>query len=257
MRIGLVADIHVVPGRKEEIYSAFEELMGTLSDTDHIVLMGDMVASGSTGTYEENPDRAVEFMEGIVSRAEEVEAPVTYLLGNHEVTDLSTETVVGIIDQEPFGRFDIAGEDAIVLDTSAPHVHGSRGEVTEEQLDFFEETLPEVEDALLFTHHPIHYHNVEDNVWWDVYPERAFCGNKKEINHLIEHHGGVRAVFSAHLHEHDHTVFKGLDHVTIEPFSRKTPGSGPTGAHAVVDIDDSMKVKMQDLDEEIARYGLG
>ncbi|MFB6076800.1 MAG: metallophosphoesterase, partial [Candidatus Nanohaloarchaea archaeon] len=167
---------------------------------------------------------------------------------------LSSSAVADIVSQRLFGRFEIAGRDAIVLDSSAPHVPGSRGEVTDEQLDFLRATLPDVEDALLFVHHPIHYHNVEDNPWWDVYPERAFCGNKKEINHIIDQHGGIRAVFNAHLHEHDHTVYRGIDHVTVEPFSRKTPGDGPTGAHAVVEIDDEIQVTMKDSEEKIAAY---
>lgn len=252
--IGLIADIHVVPDRQNEVYNMLESVLDELAGVDHLVLMGDMVASGSVGTYEEQPEGAAEMMRGVVSRAEAADPPVTYLLGNHEVTDLSTAEVADIIGQDPFGTFDIAGHTGIVLDTSAPHVHGSRGEVTDEQLTFLEETLPDVDDALLFTHHPIHYHNVEDNVWWDIYPERAFCGNKKEIEHIIAEHGGVRAVFNAHLHEHDHTFFKDHDHVTVEPFSRKTPGDGPTGAHAVVDIDDGIAVTMRDPEREIVSY---
>ncbi|MDY6769960.1 MAG: hypothetical protein SVU88_03230 [Candidatus Nanohaloarchaea archaeon] len=256
-RIGLIADIHVVPGREEDVYDHLEAVLDRLSGVDHLVIMGDMVGSGSTGTYQESSGRDRALLGQVVDRVEAASPPATYLLGNHDVVSLASEEVADIIDQEPFGRFDVGGEDAIVLDTSAPHVHGSRGEVTEGQLDFLAETLPELQDALLFTHHPIHYHNVEDNVWWDVYPERAFCGNKKEINHLIDQHGGVQAVFNAHLHEHDHTWFKGLDHVTVEPFSRKEPGDGPTGAHAVADIgDDGIAVTMRDLEDDIIEYEL-
>lgn len=254
--IGLIADIHVVPDRRDETFRKFEQVLDTLSDVDHIVLMGDMIGGGSTGTYQEATERDRDLLTGVVERAEAAHPPITYLLGNHDVVSLTSEDVADITGQSPFGLFDIAGEDAVVLDTSAPHIHGSRGEVTDEQIGFLDETLPDLDDAIVLTHHPIHYHNVEDNVWWDVYPERAFCGNKKEINHLIEQHGGVRSVFNAHLHEHDHTVFKDLDHVTVEPFSRKGPGDGPTGAHAVVDIDDGITVSMRDLEDDIVRYEL-
>ncbi|MDY6768605.1 MAG: hypothetical protein SVW02_00675 [Candidatus Nanohaloarchaea archaeon] len=255
-QIGLIADIHVQPGEEEEVYECFEEVLDSLSEVDHLVLMGDLIGSGSVGNYEDTPAASAEMMSQIVQRAKAAAPPTTFLIGNHEVTDLSTERVTEILGQEAYGQFDVGGEEAIVLDTSAPRLHGSRGEITDEQLDFLEDTLPDVEDALLFNHHPIHYHNVEDNVWWDVYPERAFCGNKKEINHIIDQHGGVRAVFNAHLHEHDHTVFNGLDHVTVEPFSRKRSGEGPTGAHAVVDTDDGITVRVRDFNGPIVEYNI-
>lgn len=252
--IGLIADLHRVEKHAGDVERMLDRVMGSLEATDHVVVMGDLIGKGHTGTYEEDADRDRAQLERVVARIERFDVPATYLLGNHEVTALGPDEVADVFDQDPYGRFDIAGMDAVVLDSSAHFIKGSPGAVTPEQLDFLHDVLPDLDDALLFVHHPVHYHNVEDNPWWDVYPERAFCGNKKEINHVLGKHGGIRAAFNAHLHEHDHTRYRGLDHVTVEPFSRKTPGDGPTGAHAVVDVGDEIAVEMRTPEETVAEY---
>lgn len=252
MRIGVVSDIHRKKKTQEAVdreLNAFVSYMNEYVQPDLVMALGDLIHHD---TKEEDKRQLAAVRDALDS----INAPVRYLLGNHDVMRLSPEECATVLDQDRFGHEVVAGEDILFLDSSARWLSGSRGEISEEQMAFLEETLPAVEDALLFVHHPIHYHNVEDTVFWDVYPERAFCGNKKEINYLIGELGGVRAVFNGHLHEHDHTVFEGIDHVTVEPFSRKTRGAGPTGAHAVVDTEEGITVLMQDVEDDIARYSL-
>ncbi len=121
-------------------------------------------------------------------------------------------------------------------------------------MEFLDRELSELEEALIFIHHPIHYRNVEDTYWFDVYPERAFCGNKKEINSIIESRGcDVKAVFNGHLHSRDHTLYRGRNHSTMPPFREEDRG-GFDGSYALVETDEEVEVGLMKRDTRIERW---
>lgn len=121
------------------------------------------------------------------------------------------------------------------LDSSAPWLPGARGEIDDDQFQYLESVADRGQDLVVFVHHPIHYHDVRDNYWFGEYPERAFCGNKKEVYSLLE--GSVRFTFNGHLHEVHHEGYRGADHFTIGSFNREVPDAGVTGTHAVARIE--------------------
>ncbi len=247
--IGLVGDIHMDGENRQAVHDHLDAVLsGFQADgVDAVLVMGDLV------TYSETADDDRRFIRDIRDRAARIDVPVRVLLGNHEVVNLSRPQVCGVLGQEPYGRFAVDGQDIVFLDSSAPRLSGSRGELGGRQRDWLARALHEADDALLFVHHPVHFHDVSDSPWWDEYPERAFCGDKKEVGRILADTPNVRTVVNAHLHAHDRTVQDSIPHITLEPFARKHPDGGVTGAHAILDTGTGV-ITMRTPETEIVTY---
>jgi len=243
-RIGVVPDIHM---RTQEREIVSDQLQTTIDhvkdqDLDFLVAAGDVIQHGATEAEDiENLERVKE----ILGR---LECPVRYMAGNHDVMNLSQDRFEDIVGNELWGQTRIGEETLIFLDTSAPWLSGSRGEVTEDQIGFLDEVLTNADHATIFIHHPIHYHNIEDTYWWSEYPERAFCGNKKEINRIMDDHDSVSCVVNGHLHDPDMTRYRGVPHLTLNAFSKETREKAVTGTYAVMEIRDEIDIDVYDKD---------
>lgn len=239
MRIGLLADIHYGYGDTAAVTTELRGVIERFNDDIHpdvTVVLGDLIhESDSARGDRDRLDRLTELLAGL-------DSPVVYLLGNHDVMNLDRDTIHAVLDQDRWGRVD--GTDLLYLDSSAPHLSGSRGELDADQLAFLRRELASVDAGLVFVHHPIHYHDISDNYWFGDYPERGFCGNKKELNRIIADHGGVVATFNGHLHETAYTTAGGLHHFTINAFNRERPDAGVTGTYAAVQFDDELRVRV-------------
>lgn len=231
-RIGILPDIHMRTGERERVTAQLETTIDRLAskDIDLLVAPGDIIQHGETA------DADLENLERVQDLIDRLDCPARYMAGNHDAMNIDRDRLEDIFDNELWGRTELDGETLIFLDTSAPWLSGSRGEVTDEQLTFLDEALTDARDATLFVHHPIHYHDVSQTYWWSSYPERAFCGNKKEINRVLDDYDNVRGVVNAHLHENDLTRYRGIPHVTVNAFSKETREKPVTGTYAIMDI---------------------
>jgi predicted phosphodiesterase len=242
MKLGLVSDVHVEPENRESVRTALSRVVDRFNDSfrpDRTVVLGDLIEHAETAERDRERVRAVaETLAGL-------DAPVTYLAGNHDVMNPSSDEFAAILDQEPWGR--IEGTDLLYLDTSAPDLAGPRGEVTDEQLAFLDDELDGATGRLLFAHHPLHYHDVRENHWFGETPEEAFCGNKKAVNEIVDRND-VLAVFNGHLHETDHTRYRGVHHFTVNAFAKERPNVDVTGTFAEVTLDDRLTVRVVEGD---------
>jgi 3',5'-cyclic AMP phosphodiesterase CpdA len=252
LKTAIISDIHLLEENREEALEALEETVERIDDKDPelVIVLGDMIG-GVVTTGKEAPEEAEgeEELREVKNRIESIEAETLYLTGNHE-QDLGREKFQKIFEQETYGVKEVGGESFIYLDSSAPELSGSRGQISREQLDFLESKLEELEEAFLVIHHPIHFRDLSNSYYWDVYPERAFCGNKKEINNVIQEHGNVKAVLNAHIHDTDHTVFKSLDHFTNTPFISESREAGFNHAYAVMDTE-ALEIEFYREEDEI------
>lgn len=231
-RLGLVSDVHMHSEDREAVERNLRRVAGRFDRTgvDRALVLGDLVEDESAAADAEH----VRIVRSVLETGG---FPVTYLAGNHDVTNLSRAGLRGALDGDLWGRLTVDGHDLLYLDSSAPRLSGARGEIGDEQLAFLDRTLPDLEDALLFVHHPVCYLDLSDNYWFGEYPERALCGNKKEVNDVVEAHGGVRAAFSGHVHETRHVRYRGVDHVVLNAFNKELPDADVTGTYATVDLD--------------------
>jgi 3',5'-cyclic AMP phosphodiesterase CpdA len=238
-RIGLVSDVHMRDGERESIDRGLRTVLDRLEgfDPHRTFVLGDLIEDGTTAAV----DRAN--VEAVVEAFEAATFPTTYLLGNHDVENLSRAALSAALDGQPrFGHVDVDGQDVVYLDSSAPRLAGARGEVGGEQLEYLRELLPTLEGAILLVHHPVGYYDLRGNHWFGEFPERAFLGDRKELLEVVAGTGGVRATFGGHIHETRSTRFRGLDHATINAFSKELPDAPVTGTHAEVVVDDAISV---------------
>ncbi|MDY6770852.1 MAG: metallophosphoesterase [Candidatus Nanohaloarchaea archaeon] len=249
-RIGVLPDIHMRTSHHDQIADALRTAVERLDqdDPDIVVAPGDIIQHGDN----EHEDRSN--LEDVRAILDELDCPVQFLAGNHDVMHIDRDTLPDLFGNELWGRETVNSEQLIFLDSSSPWLSGSRGEITDEQLEFLDETLDDVKEATIFIHHPIHYHDVQGNYWWTNYPERAFCGNKKEINRVISRHENVRAVFNGHLHEPDRTLYADIQHVTFNAFSRELPSKPVTGTNATIDLGETVTVDVYEGNDEMRSY---
>ncbi len=250
LRVGVISDIHMRDEYKDEISKELREAVKGLSefDPDLVVALGDVIQQEDTA---EEDRRNIEQVKQIL----DFDCPVRYMAGNHDSENLSNDELEDIFDNDLYGIESYEGEKLAFLNTSSPWLSGSRGEVTEEQIEMLEDEMRKDEELTLFTHHPIHYHNVQDNYWWENYPERAFCNNKKEINRVLDPEK-VKCVVNGHLHEEDLTSYEGIDHLTLNAFSKETPDKPVTGTYAEIKIGESIDIQVYKGDELVQSYEL-
>lgn len=258
MRTAIISDIHVLEENREE---AFQQLEETVSDIksenpDLVIVLGDMIGGQvTTGKTADEENEGMEEIEKVREMIEEIDAEKIYMLGNHE-QDIDKQEFSEKFSQETYGLKQVKDENFIYLDSSAPELSGSRGQVSRKQLDFLDEKLGELDEAFLVIHHPIHFRDLSHSYYWDVYPERAFCGNKKEINNVIEKHCNVKMVFNAHIHDLDLTEFKDLKHFTNPPFISESREDGFNQYYTIADIEENVELDIIKEEEQVRNFSL-
>jgi len=250
MRTAIISDIHVMEENREEAFQQLEETVSEIKseNPDMVIVLGDMIGGQvTTGKSADEENEGMEEIGKVREKIEEIDAEKIYMLGNHE-QDIDKQDFSEEFGQETYGLKQVKGENFIYLDSSAPELSGSRGQVSREQLDFLDEKLEELDETFLVIHHPIHFRDLSHSYYWDVYPERAFCGNKKEINNVIEKHGNVKMVFNAHIHDLDLTEFKDLKHFTNPPFISESREEGFNRSYTVVNVGEQISIRSFDED---------
>lgn len=242
LRLGLIADIHMQDDHHGAVTSALEaavDRIGTF-DPHRTVVLGDLI--------EEEEDRNADLRN--VDRVTDTLAPLEprYLAGNHDVVTLDGPELVDRFGNALAGHETVEGIDLVYLDTASPGTPRWRAEVGPAGRHLLDEALAGATDALVFAHHPIHYLDVTDNRWFGEHPELAFPADKGWVTRLLADHPAARATFNGHLHVHN--LERGpVDHFTINAVNKERPDSdGPTGTHALVTLDEHLRVEVYDLD---------
>lgn len=232
--IAIISDLHLEPEFGAELLETFEQTLTQIATHDPamLVILGDIV-------QETDPETDQRFLRAVIDRTTDLAAPCRYVLGNHDVESLEPRTVTDAVGHD---RWTVDKEhERVFLDSSAPHLSGSRGEIPAEQLAMLQDELAAMRNAVVFVHHPVHYHDVRNSYWFSHHPEEAFCGNKRAVGEILsaasEH---VSAVVNGHLHEWDWTTQKGISHFTVDSFNKTRNPAGESGAYAVLDPADPL-----------------
>lgn len=229
--IALLADLHLEPARSETLFAALDETLEQIltHDPAELVILGDLV-------QETTPEGDRRMLERVVDRLEDHPLPYRCLPGNHDVEHLDSQTFCNLVGNDLWEIDQTA--DRVYLDSSAPRLGGSRGEVSPSQLTDLRESLATMQDALVFVHHPLHYQDLRDNYWFSEHPEEAFCGNKRAVREvLVPEADRIAAVLNGHLHEWSYVEDNGLAHFTIDSFNKTHNPRGKTGAYAILQPD--------------------
>ncbi|MEY7850205.1 metallophosphoesterase [Natrarchaeobius sp. A-rgal3] len=246
-RIGVIPDIHMRSAHRSEIRDLLESTASHLRrfDPDLVVALGDVIEEEDERTDAEHVE--------LVAETLAFDCPVRFLAGNHDSETLSHDRLEELFGNELWGSQRIGGEKLVFLNTSSPWLDGARGEVTDDQLSMLREETAAGEPFTIFVHHPIHYYDVSNSYWWSTFPERAFCGNKKRVIDALDPKL-VRGVINGHTHENVLTNYRGVEHVTLNAFSKETRERPITGTYAEVVIEDTVDVTVKLEDELVRRY---
>ncbi len=246
LRLGIISDIHMRSGFREEIAAELDRVVEQLQrfDPDLVVMLGDSIEDETAQLDREHIEMVREHLS--------FGPPLRMLGGNHDVINLSLETLESLFGHPLDDVVRMKNETLVFLNSVTHRLGNPRGEISVDGFELLRELDPD-EPVTVFTHHPLHYRDVSDTVWWATRPEEAFCGNKRAVNEVFEELS-VRCVINGHLHDANHTVYKGVDHVTINAFSKEKPDVPITGTYAEVEIEETIRVEMKVGSETMAYY---
>lgn len=248
LRVGVVSDVHMRSEHRGELLAELSRVAAQLRrfDPDIVVALGDIVE-------DETPQLDRVHVESVREQLS-FGPPLRMLAGNHDVMNLSVETLSSLFENPLDGVVRIGGETLVFLNSATPGFGDPRGEISDEQLRRLRR-LDTDEAVTVFVHHPLHYRSLSDSVWWSTRPEQAFCGNKTAVNEVLESLP-VRCVLNGHLHDTNHTRYNGIDHVTLNAFSKETPNRPVTGTYAEIEIDDTVRIETKIGAETVSVYEL-
>ena len=252
-RIAIVSDIHMRDGYASQIRDELEAVVDGLAErsTAHAFVLGDLIEDGdSAATDRANVERVRETFAS-------APFPVTYLLGNHDVENLTRAALTDVLDQERFyDVVDVDGTPIVCLDSTNERSPGPQGTVGADQRAWLRDVLSEHERPLLFLHHPLGDFDLSNNVWFEEYPERAFLGDRKEVLDVVAEAGPVRGSISGHIHQTECTTFRGTSHVSVNAFSKELPDRPLTGTFAEVGLGEEVDIDVMVRGEVTASYTL-
>lgn len=234
--VAIVSDIHLREGRTTAIAELLDTMGEQLAQHDiaHTFVLGDLVEDSDPQTDRHH----IELVESIFS---DWASPVTYLLGNHDILTLSTDTLGAILGQDRFyGVETVNGHPFVYLNSTAAGI-SNRGCIGPEQRTWLAESLPE--DAIVLSHHPLGQFSLADNVWFQTYPERGRAWDRKEVLTILSDR--ARATVSGHIHQSSQCLFEGLKHFSINAVSKETPSKPVSGHYGVLSFGNDGGVQLE------------
>jgi 3',5'-cyclic AMP phosphodiesterase CpdA len=240
--LALVADIHMRDAEADRISAELRAVMDRWEEynPDHAFVLGDLIEDGDSASGD------LANLERVRDIVEAAPCPVTYLLGNHDVEQLTRPEVGDALDQPQFhGVVELDDTAIIYLDSTLETPPGARGSLGATQRTWLETELPKHDTPLVLCHHPLGNFDLSGNVWFEDYPERAFAFDRQEALDVLEDGGPVRGTVSGHIHQPGFVDFRGMAHVSLNAFSKETPDTPLTGTYAEVQIDDGVTIDVK------------
>lgn len=249
--LALISDVHMRDDYTSQVQEALEGVVAILAEGEpaRAFVLGDLIEdSESAAADRANVERVHEILE-------DAPFPVTYLLGNHDVENLTRETLSNLLDQERFyGVVEVEGTPVVYLDSTIEPADGAGGRLGSDQRAWLADILPEYDNPLILVHHPLGSFDLSDNEWFNEYPERAFLGDRKETLDVLEEAGPIRGTVSGHIHQSASSTFRGIPHVSVNAFSKELPDKPITGTFAEVDTGDGGRIDIKIRRDVVASY---
>lgn len=247
--IGLIADVHLRAGLADRLE---RELAGVrdriaAAEPDHCVVLGDLIEDG------DDPATDAAHVERVRSVLDDFDCPVTYLLGNHDVEQLSVERLGALLGQDRFyGVRQVGDVPLVALNSAWPAADGAPGWLGPAQRDWLADRAAagDLRDALVVVHHPVGAFDLSENVWFRDYPERAYCVDRKSALAALAD-ADVRGTVSGHVHQAGRDDFHGVDHVSLNAFSKETPEKPFTGTYGLVECSAATTTVTERVDGEV------
>ncbi len=249
LKVGIVTDIHAhdtdSPG-EGKIMTDYPERLGAFVDAmntwpaDLVIELGDFVNGNFVfGPPPGDPARIVEILDEAEAIYAMLDAPRYYVLGNHDVYDLSKEEFVEHTGCSfTYGSFDADGYHFVILDAQynrdgedLDHVGWVvQGYIPEVQLEWLKGDLAETDKpTIVCVHQRL---DVDVDFLSGNAPE---IRNNKDVQRILEESGVVIAVFQGHDHENAYTLINGIHYIEFDQLVNEE--SEPSWAYVTLDPD--------------------
>lgn len=221
--IGLVTDLHYAPsplGNRycNESLAKLQQSVATFRERkpDVVVCLGDVI--DQSDTIEEEVRRVREVRKALAG----VPVDTHYLLGNHDVSELTKEQFLGACGGvSSYYSFDCRGVHIVILDSnfnsdgtpfSAGNFHWADAWVGEEQIAWLEADLAAAGEVptLLFCHA-----NLDHRVRPDGSINRHIVRDAAAVRAVLEAAGSVKAVIQGHDHSGCHSTINGIPYIVL------------------------------------------
>lgn len=249
LRIGVVTDVHAhdtespvehkVMSNYAQRLSAFVDAMNAWP-ADAVVELGDLVNGAFVlGADYGDPSRIPQILDGALASLGRLACPTHYVLGNHDLYDLSKgEFLAAIGRDERYCSFDLGGFHFVVLDAE----YNDPGEddydhvfmrvkcrIPLHEIDWLRQDLAEtVLPTIVFIHQPL-------DSEFDVNAGGPPVVNNAEVRGLLSGSGVVAAVFQGHDHDNRYQEIDGVHYVTFAAMVDHTDPTPPTWAQVTLD----------------------
>jgi len=202
LKVITLADIHIGSnlstsfGRQGfETLNKFVEIINRNFKPDCVIELGDRVISLN---LEEDKSDSIKLRNIL----ENIHAPVFYLLGNHDIEEMSVKENEEIYNCSFANRIEyINGFRLLLLNVQDPVVEKIGGSISEEQIKWIRSKLIiKNTPTIVFSHQAIDDQEIISNINFSKIPKLAFVRNKDTIRDIFNSSQNVLAVINGHLH---------------------------------------------------------
>lgn len=234
--LGILSDLHARSEDKEELIHQIRNAVEKFNkrNISKVIILGDVIHES------ENREEDINRLQRIVDVIHSADFDSLFVPGNHDVAAFDIETFLDIVDQDDdYGTFKINRSlDGIYLNSSSPEMEDSRGYIPEDQIEFLKNTLDDTEKQnIIFSHHPIHYHEIPNDSWFKQHPECVFAHNKYKVEEVVSERDNVLATVNGHAHIGNIVKKNETVNITASAMNYYMPThEGLTGYHSVLEV---------------------
>ncbi|MDD4903338.1 MAG: metallophosphoesterase [Candidatus Bipolaricaulis sp.] len=228
VRIGIVTDVHVHDTNspnEHKVMTGYEARLEAFVTAmvawpaDAVVSLGDLVNGVFVmGAELGDPARIPALLDRAVSLLRSFPGPIHYVLGNHDVYNLSkSQFLVGTASPGTYYSFDLGAYHVVILDaqfnkTGQDYEHVSwmvQGTIPAAELEWLRADLAATrKPTVVCVHQPL-------DVSFAMLAGGPPISNAPEVRAALVASGQVIAVFQGHTHDSTHTVMDGIHYITF------------------------------------------
>ncbi len=247
LQIGIFADLHahdtdspnegkVMIDYKERLEACVEAMNAWPADL--VIQLGDLVNGRYVmGAPFGEPERIM----GILEEAEEIYAkfngPRYYVLGNHDIYDLSKEEFLERVEASSlYLSFDAGGYHIVILDAQynkkgedLSHTFWVvQGNIPQGELDWLIDDLANTDKpTIVCVHQPL-------DIDFNLLAGGSTIANTEEVKAILRDSGVVIAVFQGHDHANRYSLIDGIHYLTFEALFEENE-EAPSWAYVTLD----------------------
>lgn len=250
VRIGIVTDVHAHDTEapvEHKVMTNYAERLGAFVDAmnvwpaDGVIELGDFVNGAFVlGADYGDPTRIPQILDDALDVFSGLESPTHYVLGNHDLYDLSKETFLAAVERDArYYSFDLGGFHFVILDAEYNDPAGDdydhvfmrvKCRIPQHELDWLTDDLAQTDlPTIVSVHQPL-------DSEFDPNAGGPPVVNNAEVRQLLSESGVVIAVFQGHDHENRHREIDGIHYVTFAAMVDHTEPTPPTWAQVTLDL---------------------